>query len=44
VISVHLLTVDLVQTLFAVTNWFWQMEDAWSPVLIIAPDVLVAEN
>jgi SNF2 family DNA or RNA helicase len=43
-ISVHLLTVDLVQTLFAVTNWFWQTEDARSPVLIIAPDVLVAEN
>jgi SNF2 family DNA or RNA helicase len=44
VISVHLLTVNLVQTLFAVTNWFWQTEDAQSPVLIIAPDVLVAEN
>jgi SNF2 family DNA or RNA helicase len=44
VIHVHLLTVDLVQTLFAVTNWFWQMEDARSPVLIITPDVLVAEN
>jgi SNF2 family DNA or RNA helicase len=44
VISVHLLTVDLVQTLFAVTNWFWQTENARSPVLIIVPDVLVAEN
>jgi SNF2 family DNA or RNA helicase len=44
VISVHLLTINLVQTLFAVTNWFWQTEDARSPMLIIAPDVLVAEN
>jgi hypothetical protein len=44
VISVHLLTVDLVQTLFAVMNWFWQTEDARSSVLIIASDVLVTEN